>query len=64
VEHFRGQRQTWRGYLRGALKRSQLFYQSPDTRIANIEGVAEHFREQGLNTRGLLEHCFIEGQAA
>ena len=46
---------TLRDYVRAATKESSLFSQSPATIIANIEGVPEHFHEQGLELRDYLQ---------
>jgi hypothetical protein len=45
VEHFSPHHLTLQNYLKAAVKQPPLFYQAPATIIANIEGVAAHFRD-------------------
>lgn len=55
VEHFAPHGLTLRHYLQAAVRQPPLFYQSPDTVIANIEGVAAHFAPHGLTLPAYLQ---------
>jgi len=54
VEHFSADGLTLKDYLRAAVKKPSLFYQSPVTLQANIEGVVEHFHKDGLMLKDYL----------
>jgi hypothetical protein len=60
VERFAAQGLTARDYLQAALKRPQLFCQSPATIAANIAGVVERFAAQGLTTENYLQAALTQ----
>jgi hypothetical protein len=59
VSHFACDGLTRADYLHAALRRVTLFFQNPETLIANIEGVTNHFQAHGLTRTDYLR-CALE----
>lgn len=55
VTHFAPDGLTQSDYVRAAVRRGTLFFQNPETLIANIERVAAHFRSDGLTRQAYLK---------
>jgi hypothetical protein len=58
VQRFQNDGLTTRDYVKLALRRPQLFYQSPDTTAAHIVGVVDRFAGEGLTIRKYLKAAF------
>jgi hypothetical protein len=61
-EHFAPASLTLEDYLRAAVKQPPLFYLSPNTIIANVEGVARHFHDHGLTISHYLRTAVKQPQ--
>jgi hypothetical protein len=59
VTHFENDGLTRDKFVHAATRRFTLFFQNPDTLIANIEGVVEHFQIHGL-TRSAYLSCAVK----
>jgi hypothetical protein len=62
VDHFACDGLTRDDYLRAAVRRITLFFQKPETLIANIEGVTNHFQAHGLTRRDYLGCALAQPQ--
>jgi hypothetical protein len=62
VAHFSADGLTRPAFIRAAVKRVTLFFQNPETLIANIEGVTDHFAAHGLTHRAYLRAAVTQPQ--
>jgi hypothetical protein len=62
VAHFACDGLTRDDYLRAAARRITLFFQKPETLIANIEGVTNHFQAHGLTRADYLRCALAQPQ--